>query len=266
MQKHQLEHFKEWYRQYSAKFLAGDVFVDTNLKLKEEHTWRVCEEMNYLTGQLGLDASQRLLAEATALFHDVGRYEQFSRYRTFSDAASTPHGPLGVEVLNSHKVLDVLDDRSAAVIRQAVELHAVKKLPDNLDDEVALLARLIRDADKLDIYYLVTEVDTRPPDDPQASVMINWFPPGKGYSQEMIEAVLARRHIDYAMLKTNVDMKLMQLAWVYDLNFPPTFARLKSRRYLEKIVAMLPATGDIERVARQVLAYRDKRLNGEAAE
>ncbi len=260
MEKQQLADFERWYADYAARFYKDDVFVNANLKLKEEHTRRVCDETNYLTESLGLSGSQRLVAETIALFHDLGRQEQFTKYRTFSDAGSVPHGPLAVEVLERHNVLDDVEPRQRKVIEQAITLHAVRELAGDLDEDVLLYCQLIRDADKLDIYYLVTEADTRPPDDPQASVMINWFPRGEGYSPQVIEAIRAREHIDYAMLKTNVDMKLMQLAWVYDLNFQATFARVKRNQYFEKIIAMLPADEHIAEVARQVLSYRDEQL------
>ena len=157
-------------------------------------------------------------------------------------------------------MLDNVEPRRRTIIEQAIVLHAARKLANDLDEDIGLFARLIRDADKLDIYYLVTEVDARPPDDPQASVMINWFPRGESYSPEIIEAIRAREYIDYATLKTHIDMKLMELAWVYDLNFQATFARIKRNRYFEKIVAMLPADENIAKVARQVLAYRDERM------
>ncbi|RKY06234.1 MAG: phosphohydrolase [Planctomycetota bacterium] len=258
MEKQQLEDFRRWFAEYADGFYKDDVFVNANLKLKEEHTRRVCDEMNYLTESLGLSASQRVLAETIALFHDLGRYEQFTKYRTFSDAGSVPHGPLAVEVLDRGNVLVDIEPRRRTVIEQAIKLHAARELADDLDEDIGLFARLIRDADKLDIYYLITEVDTKPPDDPQASVMINWFPRDESYSPRIIEAIRARRHIDYATLKTHIDMKLMQLAWVYDLNFPATFAKIKRNQYLEKIIAMLPADKDIAEAARQVLAYRDE--------
>ncbi|MCD6394770.1 MAG: HD domain-containing protein [Planctomycetes bacterium] len=260
MQRQQLEDFKQWFAKYAAGFYKDDVFVNANLKLKEEHTRRVCDEMNYLTESLGLSESQRLVAETIAIFHDLGRYEQFTKYRTFSDAGSVPHGPLAVEVLARGNVLDNIEPRQRTVIEQAIILHAARELADDLDEDIGLFARLIRDADKLDIYYLVTEVDTRPPDDPQASVMINWFPQGEGYSPEIIEAIRTRESIDYAMLKTHIDMRLIHLAWVYDLNFPATFAKIKRNRYFEKIIALLPADEDIAEAARQITAYRDERL------
>jgi hypothetical protein len=48
-------------------------------------------------------------------------------------------------------------------------------------------------------------------------------------------------------LETLDDFKLLQLAWVYDLNFPRTFEIVKERKYLEKIRQALPK--DSRRVA-----------------
>ncbi len=262
MQQKQLDQFKHWYADYVAGFYAEDAFINSNLTLKETHTARVCAEMNYLTASIQMSASDRLLAETIALFHDVGRYEQFTKYRTFADAQSVPHGPLGVEVLQRHNVLEPLTPNERLIVNRSVQLHGAKQLPDDLGEAVAPFARLIRDADKLDIFYLMTEVDKWPLQDPQAPVLINWFPRGDEYSPEMIEAILAHRHIDYTLMKTSHDMKLLELAWVYDLNFRATFQRVRDRRCLEKIIAMLPDTADIRQVAAEVLAYRDEMLNG----
>lgn len=262
MQPQQLTEYKQWYADYVAGFYGDDPFINANLKLKEEHTGRVCAEMNDLTGALGLPEPDRLLAETIALFHDVGRYEQFAKYRTFADVQSVPHGPLGVEILQRHNVLHALIPDERFIVNRAIQLHGVKQLPDDLEDPVVPFARLIRDADKLDIFYLMTEVDKWPLQDPKAPVLINWFPRSDEYSRDIIEAILQQRHIDYTLMKTSHDMKLLELAWVFDLNFRPTFERVRDRRYLEKIIAALPDTADIRRVAAVVLAYRDEMLNG----
>lgn len=257
----QFDSFQAWFTDYSRSFNGDDPFVNANLKLKADHTHRVCRNMEYLTSSLGLAEAQSLLARTIALFHDVGRYRQFSRYRTFSDAESVPHGPLAVEVLRDHNVLDALDDREKLIIEEAITLHAVMAVSDDIDEESAFFARLIRDADKLDIYHLVTEVDNRPRPASGERLMINWFEQGEGYSPEVVSAVLNRRPINYRMLKTNNDMKIMQVAWVYDLNFAPTFARVKKKRYLEQIIDMLPRDEDIGLIARQVLDYVEGQLS-----
>ena len=81
--------FRDWFERYVAGFYGDDEYVNANIKLKQEHSKRTCEEMLYLTGQLQLDDNQRRLAEAIALFHDIGRFEQFVRYRTYNAVSYT---------------------------------------------------------------------------------------------------------------------------------------------------------------------------------
>jgi hypothetical protein len=263
MNKQRLDEFKAWFADYTSRFYADDAFVNANLKLKQEHTFRVCREINYLTDELDLGESERLLAETIALFHDVGRYSQFAKYHTFSDAKSVPHGPLAVEVLQKHNVLDGIDSRHRTIIEQAIKLHAVMEVPQDTDADIATFAQLIRDADKLDIYHLVAVVAEEPRDKSEEDLMINWFDRGQGHSDAVVRAVLAREPISYNIVKTYDDMRIMQLAWVYDLNFRPTFAKLKHEGYLEKMIESLPDTPEIRQIARQVTGYVKQRLNGE---
>lgn len=262
MNKQRLDEFKSWFADYTSGFFADDAFVNANLKLKEEHTFRVCREIKYLADELDLDESERLLAETIALFHDVGRYSQFAEYRTFSDAKSVPHGPLAVEVLGEHNVLDGIDSHQRTIITEAIKLHAVMEVSNDTDEDVAIFARLIRDADKLDIYHLVAVVADQPRDESEEDLMINWYERGDGYSDKVVRAVLAREPVNYKMVKTYNDMKIMQLAWVYDLNFRPTFAKVNSEGYLKKMIESLPDTLEIRQVARQVLGYVKEQLNG----
>ena len=255
MKPAQLNKFKQWFNSYTSDFYRDDSFVNANLKLKEGHTHRVCNEMNYLTDQLDLTESQSLLAQTIALFHDVGRYEQFTEYKTFADKDSVPHGPLAVQVLQKHNILDNLHETESNILKKAIALHSVKKLPPSLDEDALLFTRLIRDADKLDIFRLVADVDTLPQAKTRETLLINWFPEGDDYSKEMIRAVLNREHIDYTSMKTHNDMKILHLAWVYDLNFRPTFRKIKRKKYIEKIIDTLPRTPDIQKVATQVIAH-----------
>ena len=43
------------------------------------------------------------IAEAVALLHDVGRFEQYKRYGTFNDRKSVNHAALGVEIMKKNR-------------------------------------------------------------------------------------------------------------------------------------------------------------------
>src|SRR4030042_6102679 len=157
MDQHQLENFKTWFDNYVAGFYGDDDFVNSNLNLKYEHTRRVCREMQFLTDELGLTKNQKVIAEAIALFHDIGRFKQFIKYGMYDDAKTVNHSLLGLEVLKEEKVLEDVDKDERELIEKAIEYHGIKQLPDNLNGDCLLLSKLIRDADKLDIFYVAPE-------------------------------------------------------------------------------------------------------------
>jgi len=257
MDHHTIGEFRDWFERYVAGFYGDDEYVNANIKLKEEHSRRTCQEILYLTGQLQLDDNQRRLAEAIALFHDIGRFEQFARYRTYNDPRSINHSLLGVDVLRKTKAIEGLEQTEREVIEKAIEYHGLMELPADLDGECLLFSRLIRDADKVDIFYVVTDYYTRYRENPNGFKLEIELPDEPGYSAEVVEAILSRQRIDYAALRTWNDMKLCQLGWVYDVNFIPTMKRIKQRKFLERIIDFLPQTGDIDRVKEKIFEYVD---------
>jgi len=157
MKPKQVENYKKWFNKYVCEFYGDDEFVNANIRLKDDHSKRVCEEMDYLTNQLQLSENQKRIAQVIAILHDIGRFEQFIKYRTYNDPRSVNHCLLGLEVLRNTKILDGIDGQERQIIEKAIEFHGEKELPAGLDGEMLLHAKLIRDADKIDIYYVVID-------------------------------------------------------------------------------------------------------------
>ncbi len=260
MKQEQLRKFRAWFGDYATSFYGKDKYINANLKLKEAHSNRVCKEMSYLSGELGLSGNQKRIAEATALFHDVGRFEQFVKYRTYSDHRSVNHCLLGVDVLRRGKVLDEVDRYERELIEKAIEYHGLIELPGDLGGEELLFSRLIRDADKLDIFYVVLGYYKQYRDKPEKFVLELEYPDEPGYLDEVIERLLRGQRIEYSRLRTLNDVKLCQLGWVYDVNFTATLRRIKQRGFLEKVFDFLPETEDISRVREKILGYVDSRI------
>jgi hypothetical protein len=47
--------------------------------------------------------------------------------------------------------------------------------------------------------------------------------------------------VNLADVRTLNDFKLLQISWVYDLNFTESFRMIEERNYLEKLAAALPS-------------------------
>ena len=262
MEQEQLKKFRAWFDDYVAGFYGQDEYVNANLKLKEEHSRRTCKEMRYLADELGLEANQRRIAEVAALFHDIGRFKQFVKYGTYNDVRSVNHCLLGLEVLEEANLFEGVDASERQLIEKAIEYHGLIELPSGLDGECLLFSKLMRDADKLDIFYVVTDYYTQYRDNPQKFMLELEFPDEPECSAHLVEDILCGHKIHYNRLRTLNDMKLLQLGWVYDVNFTATLKRIKERKFLEMLIDFLPETHDVERVREKIFEYVDSRIKG----
>jgi hypothetical protein len=260
LEQTQLDKFRIWFDGYVVGFYGDDETVNANVTLKEDHSHRTCKEMLYLAGELGLDENQKLISETIALLHDVGRFEQFVKYRMYSDAKSVDHCRLGLEVLEKNQVLDSIDLQEKLLIEKAIEYHGRKELPPGLDGRCLLFSKLIRDADKLDAFYVVMKYYKQYRDNPQSFKLGVELPDEQGYSAHVVNELLSGRCVDNRKVRTLNDLKLSLLGWVYDVNFTSTLKRIKQCGYLEKLLGFLPTGEDIERVREKILGFVDFRI------
>lgn len=252
--------YQKWFDDYVAGFYGDDDFVNANIKLKDDHSRRVCEETKLLTEKLNLPDDKKQTAYLIALLHDIGRFEQFKTYRTYKDSTSVNHAVFGIEILRKEKVLDEIPTEQRHIIEKAIEYHNLKELPTDLDSDLLLFSKLLRDADKLDIYYVVAKYYKQYEQDPEAFKLEVELPNTPGYTKQVLQKILDGRRINYTELQNWNDMKLCQLSWVYDLNFQPAFERLKQKGYLEMIISFLPQTDDIKKAAQKVLDFVKKKI------
>jgi len=142
---------KSWFEQYAKRFDSYDVNISTNTELKKLHTRNVCIEMIDIANSLDLNRQNSFLAEAVALLHDVGRFDQYMRYHTFDDAKSENHAMLGVRILNREGVLGDINGGLRKLILDVVCYHNCAEIPPNRDERCTSFLKLLRDADKIDI-------------------------------------------------------------------------------------------------------------------
>lgn len=100
-----------------------DVQLSDGLKLKQIHTYKVVENCQALGEALHLSPHDLALAKMIGLFHDIGRFTQFVKYRTFNDAQSENHGALGVRILHDIPLMKRLDPEDLKVLKFAIANH-----------------------------------------------------------------------------------------------------------------------------------------------
>jgi putative nucleotidyltransferase with HDIG domain len=248
------EHLQEWFAAYCRGFYTGNMADNRNIALKEEHTRLVCENMNLLAEGLGLSDCDRATAQAIALFHDLGRFEQYRRYSTFRDDMSVNHAALGVKILKDENVLKMVHEEERRTVCLAVSLHNVFRLPASLNGRDLLFAHLIRDADKLDIWRIFTEFYGMPETERASAVGLG-FPDLPDCSPDVLSSLQQRKMVNLSLLKSLNDFKLLQLSWVFDLNFTATFRLLLERGYIDGLCATLPKESAVENAVRGVREF-----------
>jgi HD superfamily phosphohydrolase YqeK len=260
MQKSDLKRYTDWFYEYIAGFYGDDDYINANLELKKVHTGYVVEEARYIAGGIGLDENDSLIAETVGLMHDVGRFEQFVKYRTYSDRKSISHSDLAVDIIRAEGVLDGLDEGEREIILSAVKYHGIKDVPGGLGEKVLLHCRIVRDADKLDIYRVLQDKYLQYISDSEDFNLELEHLDEPWYSESIAQSIFRGEQVHYAEVKTLNDMKLLVLAMIFDVNFRPTFKKIKEMGYVRAFVDMLPGDDTIYKVRDTLVDYIELKL------
>ena len=229
-------------RKQFARYING--FADTGaklhplLQLKAKHCKCVAAEAHGISSDLGWPASEQNAAKALGLLHDIGRFSQFAEFGTFSDSASIDHGERGWTLIKQTGWLSCLPSEERDAILDGVRYHNRQTIPGNLGHQNLAFVRLVRDADKLDIFRVVLDAAERDGFRDLPTMLPN-ITLDRRPSPQLIEEILRCRCASLSNVKSLADFLLMQVSWVYDLNYTPALKRLHDRGILSRILRQL---------------------------
>ena len=266
MTRSDIDRLIDWFTTFCASYTrdAGDD-DRRNYLLKEVHTHRVREAAVAIATELGCDGADLLLAEAIGLLHDVGRFPQYREYRTFKDADSVNHAARSVRVITEEKH----PGRSSCRKSSASSSRAWRSITSTgcrsiLDEREDFFLRLIRDADKLDIWRVFLEYYALPEEERASAVGLG-FPDHPDCSPEILDAITEGEMINLVNVKTLNDFKLLQLSWIFDLNFGPTRRLFRERGYLAAFAAALPTDEGVRNALSILESYLDRTIGADSA-
>ena len=201
--------------------------------LKREHILRVADNAKLIASNLNLSQEDINLAELIGLLHDIGRFEQLRIYNTFNDNKSIDHGLKGTGVLFEQNLIrKFLKEKDYdKIIYLAIKNHNKKIIEEGLNDRELLHAKIIRDADKLDIFNIISNAKL-------ADAV--WFPTenieNEKISDDIFKQMIEDRLVSYADIKTNIDCMITWIAYVYDINFKISLEIINNKDYLNKLI------------------------------
>ncbi|MGN9136311.1 HD domain-containing protein [Clostridium sp. HCP1S3_B4] len=206
---------------------------DGKIKLKIYHTYKVSEICEKIAKSLKFNNEDIDLAYLLGILHDIGRFEQVRRYGTFNDAKSINHAKLGTEILfDEGKIRDFIDDESEdELIKSAILYHNMYEIPKTSSKRIELFSKLLRDADKIDIFRVNVQ---DPPIDVYGSSkdeIIN-----SRITNEVLESFKRLETVPRVYKKTAVDNVVCHIAYVFGIYFKESIKIIINEGYFQKLI------------------------------
>lgn len=248
-----------WFNNYCKSFDNLNEQQELNFGIKKEHSLRVAEIAFNMASKLQWQEEDIYLAFVEGLLHDTGRFSQLINYNTFNDEQSVDHAALSVKVLQENRVTEQFGEGLSEIIFSSIRNHNKFTIDAGLKGRELMHARILRDADKLDILKVLSEYYIKR--NGPANHSLTWeLPKGLSVSHEAAKEVLAGKMVSKKNVVSEMDVKIMQLSWVFDLNYKPAFEYLSKSRYLEVIYSTLPKNDLIIEIYRKIKVYTENRI------
>jgi len=233
---------KNWFACYVSRFYSNDPEYNRPIHLKEEHTKRVCGNIIMIGKELGLSQEDLITAEIIALFHDLGRFRQYELYHTFVDAISLNHARMGLKQIGINKIFSEFPKDKKILISKSIAYHNSASLPESENEKTLFFMKLIRDADKLDIWKVFLDYYAEKRHNDAVALGL---PDKPSFSEKIIKSIRMRESAKMKDLKTLNDFKLLQISWVFDINFIPSFRAVKNNNFIGMLEETLPKVKEI---------------------
>ena len=120
-------------------------------------------------------------------------------------------------------------DKYDEIIKKAIINHNRNEIKDVNNEKELLHCKIIRDADKLDIFKVILDSEL------EAAYPIDRYPKDD-ISEEVVEEFINVHKINYSNIKTCADLLIAQMAYVFDINYLYSLDKINNENYLEKLI------------------------------
>lgn len=211
------------------KYTENYDLTNENIKRKQGHSIRVMNISKQIAIELKLSEEQIEVATLIGLLHDIARFEQYTQYQTYNDNRSFDHGDYGVKILDKDIRKYIETDKYDDIIKKAIKNHNKFEIEEGLNEEESLFAKIIRDADKIDILYETIEIFWKGEEKTINNTEI---------SPEVMEKFEQNKLIkrDKNKIFCGMDKIMSVLAFIFDINYKPSFRIINENDYINQII------------------------------
>jgi len=236
---------------YFDEYTSNYDMQDPEINYKYYHSYRVMNIMELLAQKLNLSHENIEIAKVIGLLHDIGRFEQDKLYNNFKDN-KFDHGDYGVRVLKETNMLDKTNISTSdyEVVYKAIDNHNQFKINIGLTERELFFAKLIRDADKLDILYALGNKD-----------ILELKQDNEEITKKIEEDFFNNKDINKEDTISLNDSLIIQFAFIYDINFKETLEIIYKEKYYDKIYERINRKDIFEKYLDYTNKYIEERID-----
>ena len=214
-----------------AEYVKKYDIENGKVALKVKHIYKVAEVSKEIAIKNNFNSEEQKLAELIGLLHDIGRFDQIKIYNTFVDCKSENHAVLGVKVLFEQGLIRefVKDDKYDEIIKTAILNHNKGRIDEGLDENTLKFCKVIRDADKVDIFRVLLNEDFK--DAYEKEDLSN-----ETITDEIYNEFMNNHYIVYKNRETVADIMVSHIAYVFDFNYKFCLEKIRNEKYIEKLI------------------------------
>ena len=219
-----LEKAKQEFEKYAKQY----DFSNKKIERKFGHSYRVMENAGKIAESIDLSKEEVELARLIGLLHDIGHFEEI---KLKEENIKIDHGDYGVEILIKDNYIRkfIGEEKYDNIILKAIKNHNKYKIEEGLSEQQLLYAKIIRDADKLDIFYEGAEMFWNTEDERKKIEESK-------ITGEVWNEFNKKITIDRSKRQTKADDIISFISLIFDVNFNYTFETIQDKKYIEKIL------------------------------
>lgn len=219
------------------KYVKNYDLTVKDIMYKFHHTYRVMNYAEELAVSLNLNEEDTKIAMLTGLLHDISRFEQWTKYNTYEDSQSFDHGDYGEKILRDNNFISefVKDKETQELVIYCVKNHNKYAIEEIDNERYQLFAKLVRDADKMDILLEQN----------------NFLKEENQVLDSDVVKELFKKELCNNKKTNQASIIIRNLSFVFDINYNYAFKFIKEKRIIENKMHLLELyTSDIEKVYR----------------
>lgn len=253
--------FKKKIKDEFFNYVSDYDINNPKIRLKIDHTYRVADLCEKIASDVLNEEDDINLSYLLGILHDIGRFKQIKTYNTFNDSESVDHAEFGADVLFKDGMIKkfLTDDKDYDLIEKAIRCHNKYRIPDGLEKRTECMAKILRDADKIDILKVNSTVPLQDIYNVSSEEIYN-----SAITDEVLDNFLREDTVLRKFRKTPADGIVTDISLVFGLNYKKSVQIAKENGDIDKLINLKWTNNDtnqkLEKMIKIINSYMDKRL------